>query len=172
MAIKRKKKRDTTIVDVMEQTGFVYVLSFGEIYKIGQTWNVKTRLKQLQDMNPFCRVVKQIELTGYTIAEKRLHEFFQTRRIAGEWFKLTEKDLEKILPYLRKPGLKHRIISVIEHGERAYVHSPQERIRMLEGLNESLVSENRSLRYKLHQALNKKHYEPRETRGEKRREED
>ena len=152
MAIKRKKKRDTTIVDVMEQTGFVYVISFGEIYKIGQTYDVKNRLKQLQDMNPFCRVLKQIELTGYTVAERRLHEFFGSKRIAGEWFKLTGNDLDKILPYLRKPGLKHRIISVIEHGDTPHIHSPEERIRVLEGLNKSLLEENRSLRYKLYQS--------------------
>jgi hypothetical protein len=149
MAIRKKKKRDTTIVDVMEQTGFVYVMRFGDIYKIGQTYDVKNRLKQLQDMNPFCQVLKQIELTGYTVAEKRLHEFFETKRIAGEWFKLTETDLEKILPYLRRPGLKHRIVSVIEHGERAYINTPEERIVMLEGLNRALTQENKSLRYKI-----------------------
>lgn len=159
MAIKKKKRRDTTIVDVMEQTGFVYVISFGRIYKIGQTWNIKQRLKQLQEMNPFCRVLKLIELTGYTVAEKRLHEFFATKRIAGEWFELKEGDLDKIIPYLRKPGLKHRIISIVEHGETAYVHSKEERITVLEGLNKALLQENRHLKHLYHQALNKNNYE-------------
>lgn len=161
MPIQKKKRRDTTIVDVMEQVGFVYVISFGKIHKIGQTGNIQQRLKQLQEMNPFCRILKVIELTGYTVAEKRLHEFFDSRRLAGEWFQLSRIDLEKIIPYLRKPGLKHKIISIIEHGETPHIHSLEERISVLEGLNRSLLQENRRLKHMYHQSFNRKNYEPR-----------
>ncbi len=73
-----------------------YVIKSGnsDYYKIGKTnRTVPSRLKELQTGNPDpLKVVKVLsgDLEGY------YHDKFSHKRVNGEWFKLTSKDLKQI----------------------------------------------------------------------------
>lgn len=64
------------------------------LYKIGSTTNLNERLKQLSIGNP------NIQLCFYLKCdvERILHDKFASKRVKGEWFKLTKEDLA----YMRK----------------------------------------------------------------------
>ena len=79
-----------------------YVYLIGEIgnegrYKIGSTRakNVATRLKQLQTGNANELYIKESYETEYPFKiEKMLHNHFKSSNLIGEWFELSESDVE------------------------------------------------------------------------------
>jgi Meiotically up-regulated gene 113 len=95
--------------------GYIYVLASADgHYKIGRTRDVPSRVNALKIQLPY-----EVELleTYYVIdcvrAERLLHEHFADRRMNGEWFRLSETDIEWL------KGLKRRDnqIREIEPGE-------------------------------------------------------
>ena len=80
--------------------GYVYLI--GEVgdegrYKIGSTRakDVNTRLKQLQTGNSAELYIKESYETDYPFKlEKMLHNHFKSRSLIGEWFELSESDVE------------------------------------------------------------------------------
>jgi hypothetical protein len=83
----------------MNGMGHVYVLSTPEgYYKIGSTSGlIDDRVKQFAIALPF-KVEIMIRLMcapgNERQAERLIHEHFATKRTNGEWFKLTEEDLQ------------------------------------------------------------------------------
>lgn len=68
--------------------------------KVGITNNLSRRLRQIQTGND-----KPLSLVGYIeydtrtearIDERRIHKLWQTKRLAGEWFDLSEIDLDEL----------------------------------------------------------------------------
>jgi hypothetical protein len=88
----RGEKRDpNTIIP-----GFVYVLK-GEngYYKIGKARNVDSRYKLLKIQLPFSvELIHTIYSNDYTLAEKQIHQKFVGKQVNGEWFTLTESDVD------------------------------------------------------------------------------
>lgn len=80
--------------------GHVYLIGNKEIpntYKIGVTnsKNVNKRLKQLQTGNSSELYIKESFETEYPFkVEKMLHNRFKTSSLVGEWFELSENDVE------------------------------------------------------------------------------
>lgn len=77
-------------------TKLVYLIKADNIYKIGVTTNLQQRLKVIER-----RIKKSVQVThtfgGWTMAEKTMHLFYADKRIVGgEWFNLTDEDVEKI----------------------------------------------------------------------------
>lgn len=80
--------------------GYVYLI--GEIgnegrYKIGSTRakDVNKRLKQLQTGNSSELYIKEYYETEYPFKiEKMLHNHFKSSNLMGEWFELSESDVE------------------------------------------------------------------------------
>lgn len=79
----------------------IYFVSDGEFIKIGSAASLPNRIKQLQTGNPrklkavfVINVEKQSKLIRL---EKELHEKFKEYRVNGEWFKLDEEYIEKLL---------------------------------------------------------------------------
>ena len=80
--------------------GYVYLI--GEIgnegrYKIGSTRakDVNKRLKQLQTSNSSELYIKESFETEYPFKiEKMLHNHFKSSNLMGEWFELSESDVE------------------------------------------------------------------------------
>ena len=80
--------------------GYVYLI--GEIgnegrYKIGSTRakDVNKRLKQLQTGNSSELYIKESFETEYPFkVEKMLHNHFKSSNLMGEWFELSESDVE------------------------------------------------------------------------------
>lgn len=97
--------------------GVIYLAKCQEFYKIGHTTSDPLqRLSTLQTGNPF-----RVELVGTvpgTIGQERnLHYQFAHKRERGEWFKLSQEDVDSILasspvtlpPVIERKGLRETI---------------------------------------------------------------
>lgn len=89
---------------------YVYFIfnSLTKNYKIGKTKNnADRRLKQLQTGNEIeLKIVRCIEYENPEI-EKYLHEYFQDRRLHGEWFKVSIEEIDYVIALI-KNTYKHR----------------------------------------------------------------
>ncbi len=77
---------------------YVYLIKFptGE-YKIGRTTDPKHRLQNLYSSLPFkLEYAALIKTNNMAVLEKQLHERFWSKRIRGEWFKLSTEDVDYI----------------------------------------------------------------------------
>ena len=84
---KKKQSPKPTKIYLMldERTGY---------HKIGRSVNPTNREKTLQSDNPKIRLLECWETTSDN--EKTLHVQFQNKRVRGEWFDLTDLDIEQI----------------------------------------------------------------------------
>jgi len=79
--------------------GYVYLLKQvgGEHYKIGRTNSPQKRIDTLSVRLPFKVTLDHlIECDDYVDAEKALHRRYEMQRGEGEWFALTQADVEYI----------------------------------------------------------------------------
>jgi hypothetical protein len=77
--------------------GHVYVIEGNGLYKIGRTTRLANRLRHFSTLFPFpITLVTAIQADDPVELEKKLHERFGQRRRNGEWFALSEADLEYI----------------------------------------------------------------------------
>lgn len=77
--------------------GFVYFVKAKETgyIKIGYTTNLKTRLKAMQTASPFeLELVDFLEVRNAIDEEMDAHGFFYNRRLRGEWFDISEEEIE------------------------------------------------------------------------------
>ena len=80
--------------DVCE--GVVYLLKADRHYKIGKTNSFERRYKQIKLQLPFdAEEVHQIRTNNINKLESHWHRRFRNKRKNGEWFELTESDLEE-----------------------------------------------------------------------------
>lgn len=105
----REKKREAkTLAQKAEQaskpavapmTSCVYIAfdDFTGHYKIGYSTNLKTREKLLKTTNSGLEIIEFFK--GTKGDEAAMHERFKGKRVRGEWFDLTENDLETIRDY-------------------------------------------------------------------------
>lgn len=70
-----------------------YLLQTNELYKIGKSTNLKKRLAAYATHNPNFKLLWKVELD----IEKYLHYTFKDVRVTGEWFKLTQEQVDIIL---------------------------------------------------------------------------
>lgn len=80
------------------QPGYVYLIINSEgHYKIGKAKNAEDRITTLGVVLPFpvtpVHTIKTDDMTGL---ERELHTRFDSKRLAGEWFALTQEDVEYI----------------------------------------------------------------------------
>lgn len=86
--------------------GYVYVILNPELehYKVGVSQDVSKRLAELQTGSSVAlEVLMSIETSDPYSLEKELHARFAGKRLSGEWFKLTEQDLNVIAMYRHNP---------------------------------------------------------------------
>ena len=81
--------------------GYVYVLQVPimdpALYKIGRAKVLKDRIDTLGVQLPWeLEVIAHVETDDYKGLEEELHLKFADKRIKGEWFRLTEEDVEWI----------------------------------------------------------------------------
>lgn len=81
-----------------KRSGFVYILQSDRgLYKIGRTVDPASRAKTFGIQLPFeVEFVLLIKSDDYSGLEARLHERFAKKRVNGEWFKLSGKDIEEL----------------------------------------------------------------------------
>jgi hypothetical protein len=79
--------------------GYVYFIQeklFNHV-KIGRTRNLERRFRLFITNLPFdIELVQFIKTYNYEKIELKLHEFYNAKRVKGEWFKLTDHDIESI----------------------------------------------------------------------------
>jgi Meiotically up-regulated gene 113 len=78
--------------------GFIYILAAGDsIFKIGKTTRLSKRSRQLEIQLPrrveVALVIATNEIHG---REHELHQEFASSRLNGEWFELSQEDLERL----------------------------------------------------------------------------
>lgn len=102
----------TTLSDINEESiniptehKHVYIIHDidSDIYKIGISKNIKTRLSNLDTSNPHnLKIYKTYKLKNAKGMEKQLHKQYEHLNVKGEWFKLSEEDLINIDRILTK----------------------------------------------------------------------
>ncbi len=79
------------------RSGFVYLLQGDKYYKIGAAQDVDKRLEQFTPSLPFeTKLVCSIATIDMYNVETGLHRMYADKRANGEWFALTDKDVEYI----------------------------------------------------------------------------
>ena len=82
------------------KTGFIYFASNGKHVKIGLTTrSIEERLEEIKKQvcpKDVLKVIHTIKTDDVNRTEQSFHTEFKDKRIKGEWFKLTEKDIQEI----------------------------------------------------------------------------
>jgi hypothetical protein len=68
---------------------FTYLMKSKGLFKIGQSQDPKLRLSQLKTGNPDITLITY----GKGATESMMHKLYDKKRIIGEWFKLTDKEV-------------------------------------------------------------------------------
>ena len=84
----------------IQHIGYVYLIKLGDSYKIGITKNTEERFKQFEFMPFELKIIKTAKVKEYDKVEKFLHEQYSSKRIKGEWFNLSQEDIQNIIDYL------------------------------------------------------------------------
>lgn len=100
------KGKVATTTNIRSDRSSVYLLKSAGYYKVGVTLDssIQRRIAQLQIGNPF--TIELVAKTGtihnaYGI-EKSLHSKFKDNRVRGEWFSLSDEELEVVLNTLQE----------------------------------------------------------------------
>jgi len=82
---------------VSPKVGCVYFITDGKYIKIGYTYNLPDRLSSLQTSNvKELSVVRSIICLNPESFEEQLHMKFTDKRVRGEWFKLTQDEINSV----------------------------------------------------------------------------
>lgn len=79
--------------------GYVYIIKKNDenIVKIGMSKNYSERTKQISTKLPFeVETVKVFKTKDMYSLERKLHDIYKEKRLNGEWFELSNEDLEYI----------------------------------------------------------------------------
>jgi len=80
--------------------GYVYVISMGELYKIGRTSNITRRLQAFSIFPEEPKLVLYAPAKDCVALEAELHDLLEHKCVRGEWFRLDEKDLEWVKKFI------------------------------------------------------------------------
>ena len=88
----------------MNEVGYIYVLKFGPFWKIGKSIHpvkraleIQDRLEKLQPHLPFTPLFPFLFmcwLKDLSAVESAIHRHFADKRKRGEWFELSEADIQ------------------------------------------------------------------------------
>jgi len=82
-----------------DEAGYVYFIqTYPDTVKIGLTVNIKRRLKEFEKiLMPYKPVLlHSIKTNNMPVCESFFHNKFSTKRLRGEWFELSEDDIEEM----------------------------------------------------------------------------
>ena len=95
----------------MNNIVYTYLIRANNLFKIGQSKCPTKRLKQLQTA---CASKMKLVGFGTEITEKQLHLLYKNKKVSGEWFKLSQKDVQKILQLLNNKDVNN---SNLQHSD-------------------------------------------------------
>jgi hypothetical protein len=78
--------------------GSIYLISSPQgLYKIGRAVELKARMRAFESQFPFpVTLIHSFDVEDCPTAEQELHEKYSHRRANGEWFSLSEEEVEEI----------------------------------------------------------------------------
>lgn len=83
--------------------GSIYIIRCQNHIKIGRAFNVKSRLYSMKVGNPFdIELIFSIKVPDDKAIEKELHNKFENKHHKGEWFNLTDEDVEQVKEICKK----------------------------------------------------------------------
>jgi len=78
--------------------GYVYLLEYDGLHKIGMTKNISSRLKQFGARMPHdVTLIHSVKTSDTVSLEVELHERYAEKRMNGEWFNLSPSDVHDIM---------------------------------------------------------------------------
>ncbi|MFA6270687.1 MAG: terminase small subunit [Candidatus Paceibacterota bacterium] len=81
------------------------ILAENGLVKIGKTIDVERRFQSLNSMSPVdLKLVYVFDTLFGDELEEDLHARYETKRVKGEWFALTEKDVDEIISCYGQPN--------------------------------------------------------------------
>src|SRR5207237_9317414 len=94
----RESEPSSLIKVPLERPGYIYLVKAGDgYYKIGRSQNVEVRMKEIGLQLPFpFEVLHIIPAKDMYGSERKLHEQYAPCHLNGEWFALTEEDVQAI----------------------------------------------------------------------------
>ena len=86
------------VIEIKDSVGYVYIIEAVNMgfYKIGMTVNFIQREKNLVLLPFDIKLFHKIESNDYIKLERELHKKYADKRVNGEWFRLSQEDLEEI----------------------------------------------------------------------------
>lgn len=82
---------------VKKQSSLIYLIKAGDYTKIGIASDIDKRVRQLQTGNPLpLEVIFTCNVDNAKDIESKLHIKYYKVRMVGEWFKLSDADIEEI----------------------------------------------------------------------------
>jgi hypothetical protein len=100
----------------MKAKGYVYFIQCDKWFKIGATENVYSRFNSIRVCNPFeVSLFHTIKTNNMHITEKLFQGMFARVEGHGEWFELSDKNLE----YIKAGNYTDRIIKSIGEANKA-----------------------------------------------------
>ena len=92
-----RKNVDKDLESIIPEPGFVYLMSDGELWKIGKALNIGSRKSQLErQLGKPLDLLHSIRSDDYSRAEAEMHFRYKHCRIRGEWFDLAPSELAEI----------------------------------------------------------------------------
>ena len=83
--------------------GYVYIVKCRYFYKIGISQNAERRISGMKTDNPFpITTVKVKFVESYKDMEKHLHNRYIERNVTGEWFFLSDSELDDAIEEVDK----------------------------------------------------------------------
>lgn len=75
--------------------GYVYLIKFGNEYKIGNSNNVERRFREIRTQMPYSgKIIHTIATGDPEGIEAYWHQYFKEKRLKGEWFNLSNHDVK------------------------------------------------------------------------------
>lgn len=98
---------------------YSYLMFDGTFYKIGKSIHPEQRIKEIKTGNPTTELI----MYSSKVDEKFLHEYFNNKKVKGEWFELDENDLSDIKILMEKGiyGKKYKTITKTINEDRILV---------------------------------------------------
>lgn len=95
--------------ECFKQKGFVYFIqNESGLIKIGRSKNPINRLANIKLCCNNPKLLHKVLVTNNILAEIKLHEFFKSKKVYGEWFNISVQDIEAAKRFLISEGLDYR----------------------------------------------------------------
>ena len=74
---------------------YLYLIKFNNLYKIGISVNPSNRLQQLS-LGENAEIVHKKLYPHAKLIESAIHDIYSRKQVSGEWFELSDDDVELI----------------------------------------------------------------------------